>query len=332
MADNVTTVPGLPDADFEKHPFPEENLLYIVQGTGADRDRKAAADKFFEWLISKKAMTTNNRDTRVGDIQFKIEETRGGKLLTAYILDGRTLEKPSVTGGMAVSGGLKVDSVEGTNQGQGTTKYLILGNTTVNGDLDVKYKAMLGNGLVVADPDEQKATVVGDLEVSGKVSAGSVEVADYGDINTTKTVTAANVVANLATVKNVRCSSKVQTATLEATGTSTLKDLSVTGQTTTGDVTVNGSFKLGTKGGALPVEVVSWSDSGSHADISTKSGNGFVLVENTNDSNAEVYVDYVSFSHRVGRTATQRKILSGGAALFFATSDGTYPYQQVIGG
>lgn len=175
MADNVTTVPGLPDADFEKHSIPEENLLYIVQGTGADRDRKAAADKFFEWLMGKKAMTTNLVHTRVGDIQFKIEETRGGKLLTAYILDGRTLEKPSATGGMTVSGGMKVDSVEGTNQGQGTTKYLILGNTTVNGDLDVKGKAMLGNGLVVAGPDEQKATVDGDLEVSGKVSAGSVE-------------------------------------------------------------------------------------------------------------------------------------------------------------
>lgn len=175
MADNVTTVPGLPDADFEKHSFPEENFLYIVQGTGADRDRKAAAEDFFEWLISQKAMTTNNRDTRVGDIQFKMEDTRGGKLLTAYILDGRTLEKPSVTGGMAVSGGLKVDSVEGTNQGQGTDKYLVLGNTTVNGDLDVKCKAILGNGLVVVDKDELKETVDGDLEVSGKVSAGSFQ-------------------------------------------------------------------------------------------------------------------------------------------------------------
>lgn len=175
MADNVTTVPGLPDADFETTGFPSQNVLYLVQGTGADRDRKVTAEDFFEWLISKKAMTTDLVYTRTGDIQFRIEETRDGRLLTAYILDGRTLEKPSVTGGMAVSGGMKVDSVEGTNQGQGTSKYLSLGNTTVNGDLDVKFKATLGNGLVVADPDELKATVDGDLEVSGKVSAGSFQ-------------------------------------------------------------------------------------------------------------------------------------------------------------
>lgn len=76
-----------------------------------------------------------------------------------------------------VSGTVKAKEIEGTNQGQGTSKYLILGNTTVNGDLDVKGKAMLGNGLVVVDKDELKETVDGDLEVSGKVSAGNFETA-----------------------------------------------------------------------------------------------------------------------------------------------------------
>ena len=76
-----------------------------------------------------------------------------------------------------MSGTVKAKEIEGTNQGQGTSKYLVLGNTTVNGDLDVKGKAMLGNGLVVADPDEQKETVDGDLEVSGKVAAGNFETA-----------------------------------------------------------------------------------------------------------------------------------------------------------
>ncbi len=80
-------------------------------------------------------------------------------------------------GSLNVSGTVKAKEIEGTNQGQGTSKYLVLGNTTVNGDLDVKGKAMLGNGLVVADPDEQKETVDGDLEVSGKVAAGNFETA-----------------------------------------------------------------------------------------------------------------------------------------------------------
>lgn len=75
-------------------------------------------------------MTNDSPQHRVGDIVFKIEDTRGGKILTAYVMKGRTLEKLTVTGG------LKADSIEGTNQGQGDTKYLIIGNTTVTGDPD----------------------------------------------------------------------------------------------------------------------------------------------------------------------------------------------------
>lgn len=171
MPENITTVLNLPAADFGSggFPNPSDNRAYILQGEGSDRDREVPLGDLFDWLVGAKAMTNDSLLHRVGDIVFKIEETQDGKILTAYIMDGRTLSKPTVTGG------LKADSIEGTNQGQGDTKYLVLGNTTVTGDLDVKYKAMLGNGLVVADPDEQKATVDCDLKVSGKVSARSVE-------------------------------------------------------------------------------------------------------------------------------------------------------------
>lgn len=76
-----------------------------------------------------------------------------------------------------VSGTIEAKTIYGTNQGQGTSKYLVLGNTTVSGDLDVKAKAILGNGLVVVDNEELKETVGGDLEVSGKITAGSLETA-----------------------------------------------------------------------------------------------------------------------------------------------------------
>lgn len=88
-----------------------------------------------------------------------------------------------------VSGTIEVKVINGTNQGQGTSKYLILGNTTVNGDLDVKGAAMFGNGLVVADPAEQKATVDGDLEVSGKVTADSFETSGKMSANVVMTET-----------------------------------------------------------------------------------------------------------------------------------------------
>lgn len=151
MPENITTVLNLPDADFGNGGFssPADNRVYILQGDGSDRDRKVSLGDLFDWLVGAKAMTNDSPQHRVGDIVFKIEETQDGKILTAYVMDGRTLEKPTVTGG------LKADSIEGTNQGQGDTKYLVLGNTTVTGDLDVKGKAMLGNSMLVADPDEQ---------------------------------------------------------------------------------------------------------------------------------------------------------------------------------
>lgn len=151
MPENITTVLNLPDADFGNGGFsnPADNRVYILQGEGSDRDRKVPLGDLFDWLVGAKAMTNDSPQHRVGDIVFKIEETQGGKILTAYVMDGRTLEKPTVTGG------LKADSIEGTNQGQGDTKYLVLGNTTVTGDLDVKGKAMLGNSMLVADPDGQ---------------------------------------------------------------------------------------------------------------------------------------------------------------------------------
>lgn len=151
MPENITTVLNLPDADFGSGGFssPAENRAYILQGEGSDRDRKVSLGDLFDWLVGAKAMTSDSPGHRVGDIVFKIEALQDGKTLTAYIMDGRTLSKPTVTGG------LKADSIEGTNQGTGNTKYLVLGNTTVTGDIDVKGKAMLGNSMLVADPDGQ---------------------------------------------------------------------------------------------------------------------------------------------------------------------------------
>lgn len=193
MPENITTVLNLPDADFGSGGFssPADNRAYILQGEGSDRDRKAPLGDLFDWLVGAKAMTNDSPQHRVGDIVFKIEETQGGKILTAYIMDGRTLEKPTVTGG------LKADSIEGTNQGQGDTKYLVLGNTTVTGDLDVKGKAMLGNSMLVADPDGQTLESrvplgFGDGYQAGKelVRTDEVKTAKISSPGTTLVVTA----------------------------------------------------------------------------------------------------------------------------------------------
>ena len=193
MPENITTVLNLPDADFGSGGFsnPADNRVYILQGEGSDRDRKVSLGDLFDWLVEAKAMTNESPQHRVGDIVFKIEDTRGGKILTAYVMEGRTLEKLTVTGG------LKADSIEGTKQGQGDTKYLILGNTTVTGDLDVKGKAMLGNSMFVANPDEQtlESSVplgFGDGYQAGKelVRTDEVKTAKISSPNTTITVSA----------------------------------------------------------------------------------------------------------------------------------------------
>lgn len=193
MPENITTVLNLPDADFGSVGFsnPADNRVYILQGEGSDRDRKVSLGDLFDWLVGAKAMTNESPQHRVGDIVFKIEDTRGGKILTAYVMEGRTLKKLTVTGG------LKADSIEGTNQGQGDTKYLILGNTTVNGDLDVKGKAMLGNSMLVADPDQQTLESrvplgFGDGYQAGKelVRTDEVKTAKISSPNTTLTVSA----------------------------------------------------------------------------------------------------------------------------------------------
>lgn len=193
MPENITTVLNLPDADFGSVGFsnPADNRVYILQGEGSDRDRKVSLGDLFDWLVGAKAMTNDSPQHRVGDIVFKIEDTRGGKILTAYVMKGRTLENLTVTGG------LKADSIEGTNQGQGDTKYLILGNTTVNGDLDVKGKAMLGNSMFVADPDAQTLESSVPLGFGYGYQAGKelvrtdeVKTAKISSPNTTLTVAA----------------------------------------------------------------------------------------------------------------------------------------------
>lgn len=193
MPENITTVLNLPDADFGSGGFsnPADNRVYILQGEGSDRDRKVSLGDLFDWLVGAKAMTNDSPQHRVGDIVFKIEDTRGGKILTAYVMNGRTIEKLTVTGGM------KADSIEGTNQGQGGTKYLVLGNTTVTGDLDVKGKAMLGNSMLVADPEgltlESRVPLgFGDGYQAGKelVRTDEVKTAKISSPNTTLTVAA----------------------------------------------------------------------------------------------------------------------------------------------
>ena len=242
MPENITTVLNLPEADFGSSGFgnPADNRVYVLQGEGSDRDRKAALGDLFDWLVGYKAMTSDAPDHRVGDILFKIEETRGGKLLTAYIMDGRTLEKPTVTGGMTVSGGLKADSIEGTNQGTGNTKYLALGNTTVTGDLDVKGKAMLGGSMLVADPDEQTLESTVPLDFGDGYKAGR-ELVRTDEVKTAKISAPGTTVTVNAVLDAFGVKGKVTTDSIVPNNTAG-QPISVTGSLSiSGNVSLTGA-------------------------------------------------------------------------------------------
>lgn len=51
MPENITTVLNLPDADFGSGGFsnPSDNRVYILQGEGSDRDRKAPLGDLFDF-------------------------------------------------------------------------------------------------------------------------------------------------------------------------------------------------------------------------------------------------------------------------------------------
>ncbi len=210
MPENITTVPSLPDADFGGNP--SDNLLYLIQGTGSDRDRKATLSDVFDGMLPRKI----DKDDYSGhDIGFSFEDSRGGMVVSADIRNGKvttdklahgsvngwkldetsafsgksfygteSLGAPTVTATTAV----KTPTVEGTTQGT-TSKYLLVNSAmTVNGDADLKSNVSLGGTTMKVSLDDQKVEVNADAEVSGTLSAEGVKTAKISPADGTATV------------------------------------------------------------------------------------------------------------------------------------------------
>lgn len=308
MPENITTVLNLPDADFGSGGFssPADNRVYILQGEGSDRDRKVSLGDLFDWLVGAKAMTNDSPQHRVGDIVFKIEETRGGKILTAYIMDGRTLEKPTVTGG------LKADSIEGTNQGQGDTKYLVLGNTTVTGDLDAKGKAMLGNSMLVADPDGQTLESRVPLGFGDGYQAGKELVRTKKVETETLSTTGAVTAGGKLTVKDAASVSGV----LDVSGPANLP-----GGANVGNLKISGSVQFPSGNGLIPTLV--YDIDSSRGDILSNyigtDRNVFILLVNADS--ASHTISYAS-QEAAGSVTRNKQIAVGNAGLFYIDGNG----------
>lgn len=213
MPENITTVPNLPEAGDPSL----SDLLYLVQGEGSDRDRKVTLERLRDFVQSVFGKITCTgltvakggtlaltvHDSQAGDITLEVKpySTPQDKTYRVSLRGSlsalRFAQKCLFEAGAEVSGGIKADTIEGTNQGQGSTKYLVLGNTTVNGDLDVKGKAMLGSSMLVADPDEQTLESTVPLDFGNGYKAGKelvrtdeVKTAKISAPGTTITITA----------------------------------------------------------------------------------------------------------------------------------------------
>lgn len=209
MAENITTVPNLPEAGDPSL----SDLLYLVQGEGSDRDRKVTLERLRDFVqsvfgkISCTSLTVKEggtlsmtyNDSQAGNVTLEIRPyatlqdktfriSLSGSLSALKVAQKLLLESGlSVTGDAEVSGTISAKTIEGTNAGTSGT-YLVINNLTVSGDLDAKGNAMLGNGLLKADYDYQKVEINGDAEVSGTLSADGVKTAKISPADGTATV------------------------------------------------------------------------------------------------------------------------------------------------
>lgn len=209
MPENVTTVLNLPEAG----DISTSDLLYLIQGEGSDRDRKATLESVRDFLQSvfKGVTCTALTVKEGGTLALTVQDSQAGTVtleVKPYLTQHDKTYRISLSGSLSairfaqkclfeaglevagdatVEGTLKAPILEGTTQGT-TASYLLVNSAmTVNDDLDVKGKAMLGTSMLVADPDEQKVEANADMEISGTLAVKS-SVSVSGDVSATGTL------------------------------------------------------------------------------------------------------------------------------------------------
>lgn len=125
MAENITTLLELLDAG----ELSENDLIYIVHGSGSNRDRKLKLSRLqlhcakvivnneddFPATLSDKFSLSDSPEHRHGDIWFSVIDTRGGKQLSTTIRDNRIttamLKDNAVTGDKIANSAITSDKI-----------------------------------------------------------------------------------------------------------------------------------------------------------------------------------------------------------------------------
>jgi cytoskeletal protein CcmA (bactofilin family) len=313
MSNNITTVPMLPDAEG----VGTEDTLYLIQGTGSDRDRKATLSDVFDGVLPHKI--DNAYD--YGDVTFGYEESRGGKILTGNIRDkqvtadkladgsvngwkldetsaftGKTFYGTESVGAPSVNATteIKTPTIEGTTAGTSSNYLLVNSAMTVNGDADLKSNVSLGSSLMTVSQDDQKVTVNGDAEVSGTL--------------TTRAVTASGKVA-------INSAASVS-GQLDVSGPANLK-----GGANVADLKITGSVQFPSGNGLIPTLV--YNVDNSRGDILSNyvgtDRNVFILLVNADSA---VHTIQYTSQEASGASERYKQIAVAEAGLFYIDSSG----------
>ncbi len=199
MPENVTTVLNLPEAG----DISTSDLLYLIQGEGSDRDRKATLESVRDFLqsvfkgVTCTALTVKEggtlaltvQDSQAGTVTLEVKPyltlhdktyriSLSGSLSAIRFAQKCLFEAGlEVAGDATVEGTLKAPILEGTTQGT-TASYLLVNSAmTVNGDADLKSNVWLGGTTMKVSLDDQKIEMDADAEVTGTLSASEVRTA-----------------------------------------------------------------------------------------------------------------------------------------------------------
>lgn len=188
MAENITTLLDKPDAENVSG----TDYLYLVQGTGSDRDRKIALTALFasdpahtlvvdgsdtnpgRYLIGKFSGASLPEGSTEGDVDFAAVTTRGGRLIVGVIGGGKVttgkIAEDAVTNAKiadgAVSNGCLADNSVSTGKiidGNVTTDKLAAGAVTA---------AKIADGNVTPSKlDENESYEMAGLTISGRYNS-----------------------------------------------------------------------------------------------------------------------------------------------------------------
>lgn len=134
------------------------------------------SEKIASYAVKNEHLATNAvAEGNIQDRAVSSEKIKEDSVLAKHILD-KIISSEKLAEGLTLS----VIRINGANKGNNGTTYILLDNTTVNGDLDVKYDAMFQNNVTVNSllTTHQMAIPVQDIVMGTSYSSPLLRAAE----------------------------------------------------------------------------------------------------------------------------------------------------------